>query len=163
MTRAIIGCRKARSRLAALARVSGAITAELEPVERHLENCEACSREFNLIVMTRAALDAAACEETITADESFYKSLRARIARGPDQATVAATADSWAAAVLLTARQLMPLMALLLLLMIGASVLWKSAPPSGPSLAGNSYDFVEPTPDDVLDSLAAVEERDNGK
>src|SRR5262249_46921683 len=131
MTRAfqqeIIGCREARSRLAALARVTGAITAELEPVERHLEDCEACSREFNLIVMTRAALDAAACPETITADEDFYRSLRARIARGPDIATSTGNtdswADSWAAALLLTARQLMPLMALLLLLMIGASVL----------------------------------------
>jgi len=68
----------------------------------------------------------------------------------------------------LTARQLVPAMAVLLLLIIGATLLWNQ-PPSDASQAAvrprervmfsDYYDYPAPTRDDVLETLVAVEEK----
>jgi hypothetical protein len=75
---------------------------------------------------------------------------------------------------------MIPAMAMLLLLIIGATLLWRSAPAnwnSSPSPGGrvadiprrerivmpDLYDYPAPTADDVLETLVAVEEKKNGK
>jgi hypothetical protein len=63
---------------------------------------------------------------------------------------------------------------MLLALIIGATLLWSSAPPRAASaqatvrpservMFNNFYDYPEPTAEDVLETLVAVEEKENGK
>src|ERR1700741_535483 len=88
-------------------------------VEAHLKQCERCAFEYRLFALQRATLDAAASPEAISPDEQFFTALRARIARGPATLSPVRRPDeSWTAALLLTARQLVPAMAVLLLLII---------------------------------------------
>ena len=175
-----VNCRQTRHRFPALADLSGADLSGADlsgtdraVTERHLQTCERCSREYTLFTLARAALDLAASSEPVRADNDFYAALRARIARGPAGETSPRVADeSWAAAVFLTARQLIPAMAVLLLLIIGATLMSKGAPavtdtaeirPRERVLFNQLYDYPEPTPDDVLETLVAVEEKENGK
>jgi hypothetical protein len=80
--------------------------------------------------------------------------------------------ESWVAALSLMARQLIPAMAMLLILVIGATLFLNSATRGGSNIAlgpservlfNDIYDYPEPTPDDVLETLVAVEEREDGK
>jgi hypothetical protein len=174
-----IRCRVARGRFPALlaaedARAAttphGLSAAEREAVERHLRTCAGCAAEYRLTTLSRAVLDAAAAVEPVAPDEDFFKAVRARMARGEVSAPPVERPDeSWAAALLLTARQLIPAMALLLLLIIGATFLWSNASQKGvPSLQGKNtlprlFDDPAPSPDDALDSFMAVEEKKNGK
>ena len=170
-----IACRVARRQLPALldvrkdARVvpirQALSAAERAATERHLQTCERCAMEYRLLSLSRAAMDAAAAEP-ITPDEDFFKAVRARLNRG--EAIVERADESWAAALLITARQLIPAMALLLLLIIGATFMWRGAPPKdGPQVGKNIlpqlYEDATPSADDALDSLMAVEEKKNGK
>jgi hypothetical protein len=153
---------------------------ERAATQRHLQTCGRCALEYRLFTLGRAALDAAACGETIEPDQHFFKALRARIARGEEAMARGRPDESWAAALLLTARQMIPAMAMLLLLIIGATLIWNSAPTqwnSSPSTRGqvadvprrerivmpDLYDYPAPTADDVLETLVAVEEQKNGK
>lgn len=170
-----INCRQTRRRFSALAELSRTELSGTDraATERHLQTCERCSREYRLFTLGRAALDFAASREPVRADNDFYAALRARIARGRAGETSPRVADeSWAAAVFLTARQLIPAMAVLLLLIIGVTLMSKSAPavtdtaeirPRERVLFNQLYDYPEPTPDDVLETLVAVEEKENGK
>jgi hypothetical protein len=147
--------------------------ADRAATERHLQTCPRCNREYRLFEMGRAALDLAASPEPVRPEDDFFTALRAQIARGPaDERAAQAGDEPWAAAVFLTARQLIPAMAVLLLLIIGATFLWKSAPteknmadlrPRERVLFNQLYDYPEPTPDDVLETLVAVEEKENAK
>lgn len=170
-----MACRQARKRFAALDGGQGAFqgvsVAERAAAERHLQTCSRCALEYRLFALQRATLDAAAAEP-VTPGEDFFRALRARIARGPELAPVKRTDESWAAALLVTARQMVPAMAVLVLLIIGATVLWEQAPPSTDQAAlrprdrvvfSDIYDYPAPTRDDVLETLVAVEEKDNGK
>jgi len=166
-----IGCRAARKQFAALieqteaplvASSRAALRAdERAVVEYHLQNC-------------RATLDAAAAAAPVAPDEDFFRMLRARLARGEPLAPVERADESWAAALLLTARQLIPAMAMLLLLIIGATLLWNSgaaidkgrAPIASQAPRRDRLDlFDDPAPiaEDVLDTLVAIEEKKNGK
>jgi anti-sigma factor RsiW len=175
-----IRCRVARGRFPALlaaederatALRSSLSAAEREAAKRHLQACEECATEYRLMALSRAVMDAAATVEPVAPDEDFFKAVRARIARG--EASAAPTErpeESWAAALLLTARQLIPVMALLLLLIIGATFLWNSASQKNvvPVQATNNtlprlFDDPAPSADDALDSFMAVEEKKNGK
>ena len=170
-----INCRETRRRFSALANLSSADLSGTDraATERHLQTCERCSREYRLFTLELAALDLAASPEIVQPDNDFYAALRAQIARGPVTETSPQVADeSWAAAVFLTARQLIPAMAVLLLLIICATLLSKGAPAQTDSaelrprervLFNQLYDYPEPTPDDVLETLVAVEEKENGK
>jgi len=121
-----------------------------------------------LFALHRATLDAAASAEPVTPNEQFFRALRARIARGPALSPSRRAEESWTAALLLTARQLVPAMAVLLLLIIGATLLWNQ-PLSDTSQAAvrprervvfsDIYDYPAPTRDDVLETLVAVEEK----
>lgn len=176
--RATTGCRAARRQFGALVRREIAhaqgenLSAEIPDAFRHIETCSRCEVEYRLVFLSRAALHLAASDETVRPDEDFYKALRARIARGPEPQiqTLPAVDESWAAALFLTARQLIPVMAVLLLLIIGATFIFSSAPKQNIQTAGefrprdrvifnDIYDFPEPTRDDVLETLVAVEER----
>jgi hypothetical protein len=171
-----IACRVARRRLPAM--LGAAKDARVVPIrqalsvteraatERHLQTCERCGMEYRLLSLSRAAMDAAAAEP-ITPDEDFFKAVRARLNRG--EAGVERADESWTAALLITARQLIPAMALLLLLIISATLMWSNAPSkSGQPLQGRNllprlYDEAAPSADDALDSLMAVEEKKDGK
>ncbi|MFL6213983.1 MAG: hypothetical protein ACJ74J_08835 [Blastocatellia bacterium] len=175
----IIRCGVARGRFPALLAAEdtravspryGLSAAERATAERHLQTCEDCATEYRLLALSRAVMDAAAAVEPVAPDEDFFKAVRARIARGETSAVPAERLDeSWAAALLLTARQLIPAMALLLLLIIGATFLWNSAsqksaaPLQGKNTLPRLFDDPTPSADDALDSFMAVEEKKNGK
>ncbi|HWP43966.1 MAG TPA: hypothetical protein VNO14_12060 [Blastocatellia bacterium] len=164
-------CRAVRKRFDSLA--GGRLSdCERETIERHLGACDGCSREYRLFTLSRAVLDLAASPEEVRPDDAFFKGLRARIERGPLPLQGAPADESWAGALWITARQLVPAMAMLLALIIGATVLWSSAPatseqtvlrPRDRILFSELYDYPAPTQDDVLESLVAVEEIENGQ
>jgi hypothetical protein len=168
-------CRQARKRFDALERRGGRTlnlsATECAAIQRHLQTCARCEVEYRIFALRRAALDLAGAAEPVTPDEDFFRGLRARIARGPETSRLRPADESWTAAMLLTARQLLPVMAALLLLMVGVTFLWER--PSGESQAAlrprervmfsDMYDYPEPTRDDVLETLVAVEEKENGK
>lgn len=181
-----IACRQARKAFSALIEQSASsrvtpirqklTVTERAAAERHLQTCERCALEYRLLGLSQSAMNAAAAPEAITPDEDFFKALRARIARGDKRAWQQRADESWSAALLLTSRQLLPAMAMLLLLIIGATLLWNISPPSpqGPPVTGqipkrerivlnDIYDVPPPTTDDVLETLVAVEEKENGK
>ena len=167
-----IVCRQARKRFAALdegnaAAMSMSVT-ERAATNRHVQTCSRCAVEYRLFALQRATLDAAAAEP-IAPDEDFFKALRARIARGPELSPSRRTDESWAAALLVTARQLLPAMAVLLLLMVGATLFWRQPPTLETSQAAvrprervvfsDMYDYPAPTRDDVLETLVVIEEK----
>lgn len=170
-----IVCRQARKRFAALEETANpgrlSVT-ERAATSRHVQTCSRCALDYRLFALRRAALDAAAAEP-FEPDEDFFRGLRARIARGPELSALRRLDESWAAALLVTARQLVPAMALLLLFMIGATLLWNrpahensqvgTVRPRERVIFADMYDYPEPTRDDVLETLVAVEEKDNGK
>ena len=175
----MINCRETRRRFRAMYDRRGQSVSESlsgtgrAATERHLQTCSRCAREYRLFEMGQAALDLAASSEPVRPDNDFFTALRAQIARGPmDERPAQAGDEPWTAAVFLSARQLIPAMAVLLLLIIGATLLWKSAPtennmadlrPRERVLFNQLYDYPEPTPDDVLETLVAVEEKENAK
>jgi hypothetical protein len=146
--------------------------AERTEIYRHIETCSRCDEEYKLVFLSRAALDLASSPEPVRPTEDFFKGLRARIERGPQPAIQPQSIgdESWAAALFLTARQLIPVMAVLLVVIIGATLIWKSAPkehiqtvsefrPRDKVIFNDIYEFPEPTRDDVLETLVAVEEK----
>ena len=179
-----IVCRQARKSFPALIEGSRVVpireklsVTERAATHRHLQTCERCAGEYRLFALGRAAMDQAAAAEVITPGEDFFKALRARIARGPERAGLERVDESWAAALLLTARQLIPAMAMLLLIIIGATLVWnipESASNKRPTASNqiprrerivfnDVYDVPAPTADDVLETLVAVEEKENAK
>jgi hypothetical protein len=156
------------------ARPGSSFTAEEQAaLESHLGSCRGCSLEHKTMTLYRTALDAAGSRERVEPGPEFFKAMRARIERGPES-LLARQEESWTAALFVSARQLIPAMAMLLALIIGATLLWSSAPPRGASaqatmrpservMFNSFYDYPEPTADDVLETLVAVEEKENGK
>lgn len=162
-----LSCRRVRKQFALL-HGNASVSHSAKAVSAHLQTCSKCAVEYRLFALQRATFDAAASPELVTPDEQFFSALRARIARGPAPLPSRRGEESWAAALLLTARQLVPAMAVLLLLIIGATLLWNQ-PPSDTSQAAvrprervmfsDYYDYPAPTRDDVLETLVAVEEK----
>jgi hypothetical protein len=164
-----LSCRQARERFVVLHESRATRNAsELEALEAHLKKCSPCAREYRLFALQLATLDAAASPEAIRPDEQFFSALRARIARGPAPSPARRADESWSVALLLTARQLVPAMAVLLLLIIGATLLWNQSPSDASQAAvrprervmfSDYYDYPAPTRDDVLETLVALEEK----
>lgn len=170
-----IVCRQARRMMRA--RATSTLTAEQRAaLDDHLGGCRDCSLEGRTMELYHAALGLSSSGPVEPGPE-FFKALRARIERGPDP-SAARQEESWASALFVTARQLIPAMAMLLALIIGATLLWSSAPtrtggaqasnqptvrPSDRVMFNKLYDYPEPTADDVLETLVAVEEKENGK
>ena len=171
-----IGCRKVRAQFSALSdRDEGRLgSPERNALNSHLDGCARCTREYRLHTLGRTALEAAGSSEPIAPDREFFVALRARIERGPAEEpapTRGYVDESWAAALLLTARQLLPAMAMLLALIIGATVIWNGGSqgqgevairPSELIVLGDMYEY-RPTADDVLETLVVVEDRENGR
>lgn len=162
-----LSCRRVRKHFA-LIHVSAKVTHSEKAVNAHLQTCSNCAVEYRLFALQRATLDAAASPDLVTPDEQFFSGLRARIARGPALIPSRRPEESWTAALLLTARQLVPAMAVLLLLIIGATLLWNQPPgdtsqaavrPRERVMFSDYYDYPAPTRDDVLETLVAVEEK----
>jgi len=163
-TASSLKCREVRQRL----KTRG----DLGPAELHFQSCPRCARERRLLELQRAVLDLVAAREPITPDETFFVSLRARIAREASASVQSARGgdDSWPALVWASARQLIPIMAALLLLMLGATFLWRtpmgreeaSLRPSDRVLFSDVYEYPQPTDGDVLETLVAIEDK-NGK
>jgi hypothetical protein len=111
------GCREVRQSFAGILKNQSADNfngQKLEAFKLHLSDCSACAKEYRLYSLTRTAMDLAASPEVIEPGKDFYVALRARIARGNEvSATPRNNADeSWSAALLITARQLMPALAI---------------------------------------------------
>jgi hypothetical protein len=132
----------------------------------HIESCARCAEDFRVFSLSQTVLDLAASPEIIEPDKDFYVALRARIARGQEIPAFRQSGndESWSAILWLTARQMIPAMALLLLLMLGATLLWNQ--PTKPEHGTTArIDVTEPTADDVIDStfIVAEERIQNGK
>ena len=166
-----IACREARKRFAELDNRESASNrmniAERAAVSHHVQTCTRCSMEYRLFALQRVTLDLAA-GEPFSPDEDFFKGVRARIARGPEPVRNRQPDESWAAALFVTARQLVPAMAILLLLMLGATLFWNrprqletsaAVRPRERVMFPDMYDYPEPTQDDVLETLVAIEEK----
>jgi len=161
-------CREAKKRFP-LFYANAGDTPERKAIGAHLETCARCSMEYRLYSLQMATLDAAASSETISPDENFFRGLRARIARGPEVVSFGRSSEEgWAGALLLTARQLIPAMALLILLMTGVTLFWNERPakvdqaalrPRDRVVFSDMYDYPAPTRDDVLETLVALEEK----
>lgn len=155
------GCREVRQSFAGILKNQSQDSFNvhrLEAFKLHLGDCRACAKEYRLFSLTRTAMDLAASPEVIEPGKDFYVALRARIARGNEvSATPRNTADeSWSAALLITARQLMPALAMLLLVIIGATLLWQQ--PSVQEGSGEAqYKVRGLTTGDMLDSIVAEE------
>jgi len=164
-----ITCGETRKRFVTLnSRRSQGDIPERAAVERHVSACSRCGDEYRLFALKQTILDAAAAPEPIIPDEDFFKALRARIARGSDVIPARIGDESWTGALLLTARQLIPAMAVLLLLMAGATLFWNQKPsgidqatlrPRDRVVFSDMYDYPAPTRDDVLETLVAIEEK----
>lgn len=161
-TASLSSCREVRRRLK-----SGA---DLGPAELHFQSCPQCARERRLLELQRAVLDLCGASEPITPDETFFIGLKARLAREASSLARSGRAgdDSWPAMVWASARQLIPIMAALLLLMLGATFLWRTPPrgqeeaalrPSDRVLFNDVYEYPQPTTGDVLETLVAVEDK----
>lgn len=162
-----MGCRKARKKLGLLAGPLAGDAESRRALELHVLDCPRCKEELRLSTLARAVLGAAASDDEVSPGEDFYRLLRARIAQRPRPAPESSATLMW-----VTARQLIPAMTMLLMLIIGATLLWDGAvsgpqngwvPPSDRLLLNEVYDYPAPTSDDVLETLVAVEDNTNGK
>jgi hypothetical protein len=131
---------------------------ERQAVELHLSNCSRCAQEYRLFSLARTTLDLAASPEVIEPDKDFFVALRARIARGPESVAGSRNHadESWSAALWLTARQMMPALAMLLLVIIGATLLWNQSPANETSVEAQ-YKVRGLTTGDMLDTIVAEE------
>jgi hypothetical protein len=166
-----LDCRAVRKHFKSFAGDGLASAEIINAVERHLESCARCAGEHRIFTLSRAVLVLSASPEPVRPDEAFFKGLRARITRGPESIAArewSSVDETWAGALWVTARQLIPAMAMLLALIIGASLLWSSAPASNDQMAlrprerilfNDIYDYPAPTQDDVLESLVTVEDK----
>ncbi|HKY06310.1 MAG TPA: hypothetical protein VJQ56_15550 [Blastocatellia bacterium] len=165
-----LSCRDARGLRASMARPDADLPLRAL-FDEHIEGCSRCARDYRLTRLTRAVLDNAAAAEPVRPDTDFFVALRARIERGPAvgaNARLDSADDGWAAVLMLTTRQLIPVMALLLLIIIGATFFWGNSPaapgqvatvPRERVLFSDMYDYPEPTSDDVLQTLVMLEEK----
>jgi hypothetical protein len=155
------GCREVRQSFAGILKNQSEDAFKvhrLETFKLHLNDCKGCAREYQLFSLGRTALDLAASPEVIEPGNEFFVGLRARIARGNEvSATPRNNAEEpWTTALLITARQLMPALAMLLLIILGTTLLWQQ--PAGFDNNGEAtYKVRGLTTGDMLDSIVAAE------
>lgn len=141
-------------------------------VEQHLSECTECAREYRLYCLSRSVVELSAGEPVSPSNE-WFAGLKAAIARQSDAVgSRGLIQDSWTALVWITAKQLIPIMAAVVMIILGASLLWRSNPVSTNRsgikasdrfvLSGRVYEYPKPTADDVIETLVAVEDK-NGK
>jgi hypothetical protein len=110
--------------------------------------------------------DAGATGGVYAPDANWFRGLRARIERESSPKFKVAE-DSFAGMVSLVARQMVPVMLALVLLIVGATLFWNRTPTgqvnNDPVLMNQVVEYPQPTADDVLGTLLAVEDKKNGK
>jgi len=131
---------------------------EREAFEFHLSHCSNCAQEYRLLSLTHTVLDLGASPEVIEPNKDFFVAMKARIARGSEipALTTRNNADESWSALWITARQLMPALAMLLLVIIGATLLWQQ-PISHDSNTEAQYKVRGLTTGDMLDRIVAEE------
>jgi hypothetical protein len=165
-------CRQARKQIRAQGRLrpQGGIaeTGDLG-LTAHLSHCDRCEAEARINRLYRAIVcgDARPAGAEDVPDATWFRGLMARIEReGLPSPQVAE--DSFAGIVWLAARQMVPAMVALVLLIVGATLFWNRAPniqpgTNDPVLMNQVVEYPQPTSDDVLGTLLAVEDKKNGK
>ncbi len=169
-----VSCRDARRLFVPMARRDVDLSLRVL-FDQHIESCARCARDYRFTRLSRAVLESAAVAEPVRPGSDFFVALRARIERGATDGARAqhpGADDGWAAVLMLTARQLIPVMALLLLIIIGATFVWGRSTGNASQVAtiprervlfSDMYDYPEPTSDDVLQTLVTLEEKENGQ
>jgi hypothetical protein len=164
-----LSCRVARKRIRSLEsprleeRTGGAVDSGLTA---HLEGCVRCEAEARIARFYRLVVSGGgvATEEP---DTAWYRGLRARIER-EDAANPQMVQETFARTVSLVARQMAPVMIAMVLLIVGATLFWRSVPSQQSAstdavLMNQVVEYPQPTTDDVLGNLLAVEDKKNGK
>jgi len=135
----------------------------------HLARCSECEGEARIARFYQIVLfgGAVAGLETECPDTAWFRGLRARIER-EDLVSPPVAQDSFARTMSLVARQMAPVMIVLVLLIVGATLFWRGVPDqrvasNDPVLMNQVVEYPQPTTDDVLGTLLAVEDKKNGK
>jgi hypothetical protein len=134
----------------------------------HLSRCARCEGEARVQRLYRVILtgDSGTVGTAYAPDAAWFRGLSARIERENSPKSLAPE-DSFAAIVSLVARQMVPVMVALILLIVGATLFWTRAPVGQvnnyPVLMNQVVEYPQPTSDDVLGTLLAVEDKKNGK
>jgi hypothetical protein len=155
-----LSCREVKQRFALHLKnqsEDSSTTNEREAFKLHLSHCSRCAREYHLMSLTRTVLDLTASPEVIEPNKDFFVALQARIARGSEIPVIIRNnvEDFWSA-LWITARQLMPALAMILLVILGATLLWQQ-PASHEGSAEAQYKVRGLTTGDMLDRIVAEE------
>jgi hypothetical protein len=163
-------CRVARKRIRTLesSGLQGAIGGPADSgLTAHLERCGKCEAEAKIARFYRLVLSGGAAVATEAPDTDWFRGLRARIER-EEPANPLIAQETFARTVSLVARQMAPVMIALVLLIVGATLFWSGVPTqqvasNDPVLMNQVVEYPQPTRDDVLGNLLAVEDKKNGK
>lgn len=143
----------------------------VEQVERHLSECGDCATEYRIQRLGKAVLRLAGAEPAQGPDREWFAVLKAKIAQQSDAvAPRVASEDSLPGLVWITAKQLIPIMTAVMVIILGVSLFWRTTvAPQDTGQASDRflfspqvYEYPQPTRDDVIDTLVAVEDR-NGR
>jgi hypothetical protein len=142
-------------------------------LEQHLALCLDCAREYRIFSLGRAVVGLSGTSEQIQPDKEWFASLKAKVARQADLARQRSGIEiSFPLLVWITAKQLIPIMAAMVAIILGASLLWRNSPRQPELSAARAsdrfvfnevYEYPQPTTDDVIQTLVAVEDKQNGK
>lgn len=167
-----LSCRQAKKMIRAL-QSPGPQGASGEAVESdltaHLARCGKCESEARIARFYQLVLvgGATAGMATEAPDSAWFRGLRARIER-EDLASPQVVQESFTRTMSLVGRQMAPVMIVLVLLIVGATLFWRGVPDqrvanNDPVLMNQVVEYPQPTTDDVLGTLLAVEDKKNGK
>ncbi|MBI3651848.1 MAG: hypothetical protein HY231_12580 [Acidobacteria bacterium] len=166
-----LSCKAARQRFADLSKThrdEASAATDQPALQAHLNDCSSCKQEYRLASLMRLTFDLAASPTVIEPSQEFFVALKARLARGPEPLSLTRSnnEESWSATLWLTARQMIPALAMLLLLIIGATVLWNQSPTPNRGLDPQTVEAQSKvrglTASDVLDTIVG-EEKDDDK
>jgi len=164
-------CRQAKKKIRALQSPGpqGASGEAESDLTAHLARCGKCESEARIARFYQLVLlgGAAAGMATEAPDTAWFRGLRARIER-EDLASPQVVQESFARTMSLVGRQMAPVMIVLVLLIVGATLFWRGVPDprvasNDPVLMNQVVEYPQPTTDDVLGTLLAVEDKKNGK
>ena len=170
-----VNCREARKQFSVLARGGFRLTDEDgqgTPVENHIRSCSKCLDEYQLLALELTVVDLFGAAVTFQPEESFYYAVQNRIRREEYKASLPSM-DPWPTLLWGSAKQLIPAVSMLLLLIIGATLFWRTSSSNGNDqatniewsnlIAGEQYELSQPSLYDVAGTTAEKEENGNGR